>query len=61
MEILAALLVIRCYAIYQRKLWVLLITIPLALAMVALSLVGCAFAIAEPAPAADAPYAFFSG
>lgn len=35
----AALLVMRCYALYQRKLWILLITVPPALAIIGVSLV----------------------
>jgi len=36
--LLSALLVMRCYGMYQRKLWVVLITLPFALASIAVSL-----------------------
>jgi len=36
--IILTLLVMRCYALYQRKLWILLITVPPALAIIGVSL-----------------------
>lgn len=57
----AALLVIRCYALYQRKRWVLLITVPLGLAVVGISLVRHTFPNAVPISVNDTKRIVASG